>query len=100
MIPPNVLNIDKKEKLKGTTFHLFYQDLHTSTFFDSDFSSPIVWGNKTVVMGWIKKLDELMNVEKETKVRIYSYIITTDGFRRTDTYNGPISMIGKYIKHI
>lgn len=98
MIPQNVINTDKKDSIQGNIFHIFYPNLNTSLLFDKDMTVPIIWGSKNVVMTWVKKLDELMNVEKTTKVRIYSYILSTDGYRRIDIYNGPIETIGKYIR--
>lgn len=99
MLAQNVVNPEKKGKILGSTFHLFYPDLNTSYLFDRDFTTPIVWGSKNVVMTNLKKINELMGVQTAAKVRIYSYIMTaTDGFRRIDTYNGPIETIGKYIR--
>lgn len=98
MLAQNVVNPEKKGNIKGTVFHLFYPDLTTSYLFDADYTEPIIWGSKNVVMTWLKKIDELMKVKSTAKVRIYSYIMTTDGFRRIDTYNGPIETIGKYIR--
>ena len=98
MLVQNVLNTEKKDNIQGAVFHLFYPDLNTSVLFDKDLSTPIIFGSKNVVMVWVKKLNELMNVEKTTKVRIYSYILTTEGYRRIDIYNGPIETIGKYIR--
>ena len=95
MIPQNVKNISKT--ISGNVFHLFYPDLHTSILFDKDLTQPIIWGSKNVVMSTIKKLAQLMNVKTDTKVRIYTYIIDTNGYRRIHTYNGPIETIGKYI---
>lgn len=98
MLAQNVINPEKKGKIAGSVFHLFYPDSNTSILFDRDFETPIIWGSKNVVMTQVKKLDELMGVKPITKVRIYSYILTQEGFRRIDTYNGPIETIGKYIR--
>ena len=98
MLSQNVLNTEKKGKIKGAVFHLFYPDLNTAILFDKDFTRPIIWGSKNVVMTHLKKADELMETQKTTKVRIYSYIMTPEGYRRIDTYNGPIETIGKYIR--
>jgi hypothetical protein len=48
-------------------------------------------------MTHLKKINELMGVKPETTIRIYSYILGQEGFRRIQTYNGQISGIGKYI---
>lgn len=104
MIIYNVLNPNKKNKIISTVFHLFYPDINTSILFDKDLKEPIIWGSKNEVMNKLKKINEIADpksgMNKDSKVRIYSYITTTDGYRRTDTYNGPIETIGKYIKHI
>lgn len=98
MLSLNVINPNKKGKISGNTFHLFYPDLNTSILFDKDLSEPIIFGSKNVVMTTLKKLDEILGVKSITKVRIYSYILTQEGYRRIDTYNGPIETIGKYIR--
>ena len=99
MIPKNVINVSKKGAIIGSTFHIFYPDLNTAYFFDCEFTAPIIWGSKNVVMTWVKKLDELMDVIPDTKVKIHSYIIDHKvGYRRIDTYTGPINTISKYIR--
>lgn len=101
MIPENVINISKKNKIEGSTFHLFYIDLNKSILFDKNFTSPIIWGANSIVMTWVKKLDQLMNVDKTHKVKIYSYVYeSSNGYRRIHTYHGPIETIGKYILKI
>jgi len=97
MLAQNVINPEKRENIQGNVFHLFYMDLHKSVLFDKDLSKPIIWGPKTVVIGWLKRINELMRVEKNHKVIIYSYILKPEGFYRIQTYNGPIETIGKYI---
>jgi len=98
MLAQNVINTAKKGKIEGSVFHLFYPDTNTSILFDRNFTEPIIWGSKSVVMTWVKRLDELLDQKPEYKVRIYSYINTPEGYRRVDTYNGPIETIGKYIR--
>lgn len=100
MLAKNVINPSKKGTLASNIFHIFYTDLHTSILFDSDLSQPVIWGNKNIVMTWVKKLDKLMEISSDSKVKIHSYITTPEGYRRTDTYYGPINTIGKYIKRI
>ena len=98
MLSKNVLNPIKKGKISGNCFHIFYPNLNESILFDGDLSECIIVGNKNIVMTQVKKLDELMNVSPETKIRIYSYILDQQGYRRIDIYNGPINTIGKYIR--
>jgi hypothetical protein len=98
MIPQNVLNIEKKASIQGSVFHLFYPNLNTALLFDRDMVTPIIWGSKNIVMTNLKNIHELMGVDKTTKVRVYSYILSSEGYRKIDMYNGPIETIGKYIR--
>lgn len=95
MLPQNVFNPEKQ--IVGSVFHLFYMDLNTITLFDRNLNVPIMWGSKTVVIGALKNIDKEMHVKPDHKVRIYSYILGQEGFRRIQTYNGPIETIGKYL---
>lgn len=98
MLPQNVINPEKRDKINGKVFHLFYIDLNTLVLFDRDLNIPIMWGSKTIVIGYLKKIDTEMQVPNTTKVRIYSYILDYEnGFRKIQTYNGPIETIGKYL---
>lgn len=100
MVPKGVLNVGKKG-FTSRTFHLFYRDMNTSYLFDSDLADPIIWGNKAEVMRVLcRRIDELLKVPRTTKVKVCSYIIDEKGYRRIDTYEGPIETIAKYIKHI
>ena len=98
MIAQNVLNSNKRGNVIGRVFHIFYPDLNTSFLFDSVFIEPIIFGSKNIVMTHVKKLDELLETKPTTKVKIYSYIMSPNGYKRIDTYDGPIETIGKYIR--
>ena len=95
MLPKNVFNPDKT--IEGSVFHLFYMDLNTVTLFDKNLNIPIMWGAKTIVIGALKNIDKELKVNPNYKVRIYSYILGQEGFRKVQTYNGPIETIGKYL---
>ena len=97
MLAQNVVNSEKRDNIEGRVFHLFYPDLHTSVLYDKDITKPIIFGSKNVVMTTLKKIDELMNVKPDMVIRIYSYILGPEGYRRIQTYNGRIDGIGKYI---
>jgi hypothetical protein len=100
MIPTGVLNPNKKA-IEGSTFHLFYRDTKTSYLFDSDLGEPIIWGNKAEVMRTLtRRMSELMGVDRDHKVKVHSYVKDAMGYRRVDTYNGPIETIAKYIRHV
>ena len=97
MLPQNIINLEKRNKIIGKVFHLFYKDLNTIVLFDSDLNIPIAWGSKTVIIGILKKINEEMYTTVTTKVTVYSYILSSEGFRKIQTYNGPIENIGKYL---
>ena len=98
MLSQNVINPEKRSSINGRVFHLFYKDLNTLVLFDSDLNIPIMFGGKTLVVGFLKKINKEMNVPDTTTVRVYSYILDqTNGFRKIQTFNGPISSIGKYL---
>jgi hypothetical protein len=98
MLAQNVINPEKRDKISGKVFHLFYLDLNTAVLFDKDLTTPITWGSKSVVITHLKKIDTLMTkATPSTPIRIYSYIIGQEGYRRIQTYNGLIENIGKYI---
>ena len=97
MLAQNVFNAEKRDKIEGRVFHLFYLDLNTAVLFDRDLTTPIIWGSKNVVITNLKKLDEHLGVKPETTVRIYSYILGQEGYRRIQTFNGHIDAIGKYL---
>jgi len=98
MLVKNIINLRKKEHIVGNVFHIFYPDLSTAVLFDADMSECIIYGNKSIVITQLKKINELMNVDILTNVVILSYIMTSNGYRRIDTYKGPISSIGKYLR--
>ena len=98
MLAQNVLNSEKSGKINGKVFHLFYMDLNTLVLFDRDLNIPIMWGGKTLVIGFLKKIDVEMRVPATTQIRVYSYIMdAVNGFRKIQTYNGPIENLGKYL---
>jgi hypothetical protein len=97
MLAQNVFNSEKAGAIEGSVFHLFYMDLNTAVLFDRNLHVPIMWGSKTIVINALKHIDEDMKVKKDAKVRIYSYTLGQEGFRRIQTYNGPIETIGKYL---
>jgi len=98
MLPKNVINSEKKGRVIGNVFHLFYMDMNTSVLFDSELNIPIIWGSKTIIITLLKKIDEHMaGATKDTKVVIFSYILGNEGYRRIQTFKAPISEIGKYL---
>lgn len=100
-LAPNVVNPNKKNKIIGNVFHLFYPDESTSILYDSLFVEPIIWGSKNVVMTHLKNIDDISDLlTPDSKVIVYSYVMTSDGYKRRQTYNGLVSGIGKYILRV
>ena len=98
MVPKNILNIEKKDNIIGNVFNLFYPNIATSLLFDSDLSTPIIHGSKNIVMTQLKNIYKTMNVDIKSTIIVMSYILTSEGYRRVDTYRGPIETLGKYIR--
>lgn len=97
MLPQNIINPEKK--IEGLVFHLFYKDLHTSILFDCNLDSPIIHGNKIVVMNKLKTIDKLLGVPDSTIIKIYSYLNDKSiGYRKFDIFSRPIKDIGRYMK--
>ena len=95
MLTHNVPNSNKT--LEGNVFHLFYMNLNTAILFDKNLNEPIIFGGKTIVIGYLKKINEKMNVKPSKKILVFSYILGTEGFRRIQTFNGPIEEVGKFL---
>jgi len=97
----NVVNPSKKDKVVGNVFHLFYPNESTSILFDVDLSEPIIWGSKNVVLTTLKNIKNISPMlSDDSKVVVFSYTQTDEGYRRKQTYNGKVSEIGKYILRV
>jgi hypothetical protein len=84
MIAQNALNPEKRGKIEGTTFHCFFIDVNTAVLYDKTMVTPIIWGNKTVVKGTLRKLPELLE-SQTVRVRVLYYM----RFK----YDGPVTKI-------
>ena len=95
MLAQNVFNPEKtiEGSRVSSVLHGPVTPLH---YLIEDLSVPIMWGSKTIVINALKNIYKKMNVPQTAKVRVYSYILATEGFRRIQIYNGPIENIGKY----
>jgi len=99
--PINAVNPSKKNNILGNVFHLFYPDVNTSFLFDRDLTDPIIWGSKNVVMTNLKNIDKLSEMlTEDSKIVVFSYIMTGDGYHRKQTYNGLVSGIGAHILRV
>lgn len=95
----NVVNPSKKGVLTSTVYHLWYDsDGITATLFDNDMSAPILYGNKMLVLSTLRKINTLMVIgSPDTIIYVFSYVNTDQGYKRVQTYHGPISTISKYV---
>jgi hypothetical protein len=92
MIAQNAVNPSKRGNIKGLTFHCFLLDINTAILFDKSMDEPIVWGNKNVVKGIIRKLPELLE-NTTARVRIVYYTPAPPEFKMKFKYDGPITKI-------
>lgn len=98
IIPKNVILPEKRDHITGNAFHVFYSNTTTAHLFDSDLSSPIIWGDKNVVrINALYKLDELTGNPPGAKVWVFTYIMTADGYRKKQTVHAAIQDVRKYL---
>ena len=98
MLADNVINPSKKDKIISNVFHVYYPDSNSSILFDNNFVEPIIHGSKNVVMTTLKNINKYMvSATPDTKVYVFSYILSPEGYRRVHSYYGPISTIGKHV---
>jgi hypothetical protein len=74
MLVPNIINPEKRGKIEGSTFHVFFLDALTASMFDKYMDSPIIYGNKAIVKETVKRLSEHLP-KTTTRVRIFFYKI-------------------------
>lgn len=86
MIIPNIINIEKKGKIEGHTFHLFFLDSLNAVLFDKHMDIPIIYGNKTIVKETTKNLADHIPATT-TRVRIFFYK-TSPEFKFKMKYEG------------
>jgi hypothetical protein len=87
MIVPNIINPEKRGKIEGSTFHVFFLDVNTAVVFDKYMDIPIIYGNKTIVKATVKNFkDHLPPIT--TRVRIFFYKIVPPEFKMKMKYDG------------
>lgn len=92
MIVPNVINPEKRGKIEGSTFHVFFLDNLTATVFDKYMDVPIIYGNKTIIKAVLKNFQEHLP-ETTTRVRIFFYKIVPPEFKLKMKYDGLVTGI-------
>lgn len=90
---PGVINPEKRGKIEGSTFHVFFfEDNISAAVFDKYMDVPIIYGNKTVVKATVKRLKEHLP-ETTRRVRIFFYKVAPPEFKMKMKYEGPVETI-------
>ena len=93
MIVPNIINPEKRDKIEGSTFHVFFFDDNvTAAVFDKYMDIPIIHGNKTIVKATVKRFNEHLP-KTTTRVRIFFYKIAPPEFKMKMKYEGLVDKI-------
>ena len=88
MIVPNIINPEKRGKIEGSTFHLFFlADNITATLFDKNMDIPIIYGNKLIVKMVVKNFKDHLP-ESTKRVRIFFYKLAPPEFKMKMKYEG------------
>lgn len=88
MIIPNVINSEKRGKIEGSVFHVFFlADNITASVFDKYMDVPIIYGNKNLIKATLKQFKEHLP-ESTTRVRIFFYKISPPEFKLKMKYDG------------
>jgi hypothetical protein len=91
MLVKNVLNKEKKDKIFGNTFHVFFLGL-SCVLYDSLFDEPIIYGNKNIVKNKVKNLNKILS-KQIRNVKITYYTIFEEELKKRFKYDGPIDDI-------
>ncbi len=92
MIIPNVINTEKRGKIYGTTFHVFFLGDNTVTIFDVKMDTPVIYGNKAICRAVLKNFKDHLP-KKTTRVRIFYYKYAPPEFKMKMKYEGLASSI-------
>lgn len=92
MIVPNVIHPEKRGKIEGSTFHVFFLDTLSAVVFDKYMNIPIIYGNKNIVKAVIKNFSDHLP-KTTTRVRIFFYKLNPPEFKMKMKYEGLTSNI-------
>jgi len=93
MIVPNVINPEKRGKIEGSIFHVFFLgDNASATVFDKKMDIPIIYGNKNIIKMVLRQFKDHLPA-KTTRVRIFFYKISPPEFKMKMKYEGLTSGI-------
>jgi hypothetical protein len=92
MIVPNVIHPEKRGKIEGSTFHVFFLDNVTAAVYDKYMDIPIIYGNKAIVKAVLKNFKD--HLPKTTpRVRVFFYKLAPPEFKMKVKYEGLTSGI-------
>jgi hypothetical protein len=92
MIVPNVINPNKRDKIIGSTFHVFFLENNTVSVYDKFMDEPVIRGNKAIVRATIKNFKDHLP-KSTTRVRIFFYKHSPPEFKMKMKYDGLTSGI-------
>jgi hypothetical protein len=88
MIVPNIIHPEKRGKIDGTVFHVFFlADNITASVFDKYMDIPIIQGNKNLVKATLRKFNEHLPTTT-TRISIFYYKLTPPEFKMKMKYQG------------
>jgi hypothetical protein len=92
MIVPNVINPNKRGKIVGSTFHVFFLADNTVSVYDKFMDEPVIRGNKAIVRATLKNFKDHLP-KSTTRVRIIFYKLVPPDFKMKMQYDGLTSGI-------
>lgn len=92
MIVHNIIHPEKRGKIEGSIFHIFFLDTATAVMFDKLMDIPIIYGNKNIVKGVIRKFSEHLP-ESTTRVTLFFYKGNPIEYKMKMKYEGLTSKI-------
>jgi hypothetical protein len=93
MIVPNVIHPEKRGKIEGSTFHVFFLfDNLTAAIYDKYMDIPIIYGNKSIIKSVLKNFKDHLP-ETTPNVKIFFYKLYPLEFKMKIKYEGLTSGI-------
>jgi len=92
MLIKNIPNLDKKNKIIGNVFHVFYIKNIEASVFDSNMDIPLIYGEKNIIYKYLKSLDIVLP-KFIKQVVIHYYVPSKYGHRLFFKYEGDINTV-------
>ena len=91
MLIKNVITTEKKGKIYGDTFHVFYLGVE-AVLYDELFDTPIIYGNKNIVKNTLKNFKKYLP-SYIRNITIYYYQPSTNGLIKRFKFTGPLDKV-------